>query len=86
MFIKQILRNFTSFERRVVVTGIGMVSPLGVNYSESWKNLKEYKSGIKDLSKSEYAKDLPGNCKYGATIPKEFDSKAYRTLVNIIFN
>jgi len=32
--------------RRVVVTGMGMVSPLGLNVSETWSQLIEGKSGI----------------------------------------
>lgn len=32
--------------RRVVVTGLGMVSPLGADLATSWKNALEGKSGI----------------------------------------
>ena len=32
-------------ERRVVVTGIGLISPLGLNVEESWGNMLEGKSG-----------------------------------------
>src|SRR5687767_9050725 len=32
--------------RRVVVTGIGVVSPLGLNLKDSWVNVVEGKSGI----------------------------------------
>jgi 3-oxoacyl-[acyl-carrier-protein] synthase II len=32
--------------RRVVVTGMGMVSPLGLNVPESWGNLLAGKSGV----------------------------------------
>jgi 3-oxoacyl-(acyl-carrier-protein) synthase len=71
-------------ERRVVVTGIGMVSPLGINVKESWVNIKNYESGIKDLSNMPYAKDLPKNCKIGAAIPHNFDPKPYKTIVHIL--
>lgn len=38
-------------KRRVVVTGIGMVTPLGDSVSETWKNLMEGKSGIGRLTR-----------------------------------
>ncbi len=37
------------FGRRVVVTGIGMVSPLGNTVDETWKNLLEGKSGVRHI-------------------------------------
>jgi 3-oxoacyl-[acyl-carrier-protein] synthase II len=74
-----ILKNFS---RRVVISGMGMVSPLGNNVKENWKNMKDLKSGIRDLSQEPYAKDLPQNCKIGATVNPNFDSRNYRTLVS----
>jgi 3-oxoacyl-(acyl-carrier-protein) synthase len=71
------------YSRRVVVTGIGMVTPIGNNKSENWKNIKDYKIGIRDLSEEIYSKDLPSNCRIGATILSSFDAKKYKTLVNI---
>lgn len=38
--------NQSSAKRRVVVTGLGMVSPIGVGVKESWKNILTGKSGI----------------------------------------
>ena len=35
--------------RRVVVTGIGMVSPVGATADDSWANLLAGKSGIMDI-------------------------------------
>ena len=35
--------------RRVVVTGIGMVSPLGASVSSTWENLISGKSGVRPL-------------------------------------
>jgi 3-oxoacyl-[acyl-carrier-protein] synthase II len=37
--------------RRVVVTGVGMVTPLGLNASDTWKNLCEGRSGIAPITK-----------------------------------
>lgn len=60
---------------------MGTVNPLGVNVQESWGNLKQLNSGIKNLENETYSKDLPHNCKIGAIIPKNFDNKNYKTLV-----
>src|SRR5690606_26609612 len=37
--------------RRVVVTGIGMVSPVGLTAEESWTNIKNGKSGIGHITR-----------------------------------
>lgn len=37
-------------ERRVVVTGMGMISPIGNNVSQSWNHLLEGKSGISPIT------------------------------------
>ncbi|MBI5141581.1 MAG: beta-ketoacyl-[acyl-carrier-protein] synthase family protein, partial [Nitrospirae bacterium] len=39
---------------RVVVTGIGMVTPLGATAHESWRNMKIGISGVRALTKSEF--------------------------------
>ena len=76
------IRKFSeNLSRRVVITGLGMVTPLGLNKKENWENLKLNKSGVRHLSQEIYANDLPKNCKYGATIPPNFDAKKYQTLV-----
>jgi 3-oxoacyl-[acyl-carrier-protein] synthase II len=43
-------------ERRVVITGVGMISALGNNAEETWKGLLEGRSGVGPLTKCE----LPG--------------------------
>jgi 3-oxoacyl-[acyl-carrier-protein] synthase II len=40
----------TSTKRRVVVTGMGAVTPLGLNATETWKNALEGKPGIHRIS------------------------------------
>ena len=42
-------------ERQVVVTGLGLVTPLGSGVAESWSRLIQGQSGVRKLSKS----DLP---------------------------
>jgi len=37
-------------KRRVVITGLGMVCPVGLNVSDSWANILAGKSGIRPLS------------------------------------
>lgn len=52
--------------RRVVVTGIGAITPLGGDIRTSWKRLIEGKSGIKKIEKFN-VDDL--NCRVAAQIP-----------------
>lgn len=52
--------------RRVVVTGIGMVSPLGHSCEESWENLKAGKSGVDYITlfdASEFPTKIAGEVK-----------------------
>lgn len=41
-------------KRRVVVTGLGIVSPIGCGWKEAWKNLCAGKSGIVGLTSGEF--------------------------------
>jgi 3-oxoacyl-[acyl-carrier-protein] synthase II len=52
--------------RRVVVTGLGMVSPLGCGVEVTWKRLLEGKSGAKKIDTFEVS-DL--RCQIGHVIP-----------------
>ena len=38
-------------ERRVVITGLGAITPLGNNVEEFWKGIKEGKCGIDKITK-----------------------------------
>ena len=52
--------------RRVVVTGLGLISPVGNSVAEGWKNLLEGRSGIADITKfdaSAYACRFAGEVK-----------------------
>ncbi|XP_011297273.1 3-oxoacyl-[acyl-carrier-protein] synthase, mitochondrial [Fopius arisanus] len=52
---------------RVVVTGLGVVSPLGVGVRNAWNSLISGKCGIQKLKEPEYEK-LP--CRVAALVPK----------------
>ena len=61
--------------RRVVVTGLGCVSPVGNTVAESWANLLAGKSGIDIITKF----DASGfNCHFGGEV-KGFDVESYMT-------
>ena len=60
--------------RRVVVTGIGMCSPLGFGYEHCWKSLISSKSGIRKLSGFE-TEDLKS--KIGGQLVLEGDSSLF---------
>jgi len=64
--------------RRVVVTGLGLLSPLGLGAEHSWKQLLAGKSGAKRIDTFE-VDDLP--CKIANVIPREgegaFDPEAF---------
>lgn len=53
-------------KRRVVVTGVGAVSPLGLSATETWKNLLEGKSGVARVTRfdiSGYESQIAGEVK-----------------------
>ena len=61
-------------QNRVVITGIGVVSPLGNTKEEFWNNLKEGVCGINRISKFELTEG------YDVTLAaevKDFDASKY---------
>lgn len=60
-------------KRRVVVTGVGLVTSLGLNTVNSWAGILTGKSGIKNIDYFDTSK-LP--CKIASTIP-EFNPEDY---------
>ena len=53
-------------KRRVVISGIGLVTPLGLGQSKNWNSLISGKSGINFLNSFD-ASDL--SCRIGGEIP-----------------
>ncbi|CAH2241177.1 jg3243 [Pararge aegeria aegeria] len=73
------LRKFTKVprRRRVVVTGLGVVSPLGRGTELAWKNLLKGHCGIVALKDEEYSK-LPS--RIAGIIPIESDTEIAKAL------
>lgn len=65
--ISRSLTTVARTKRRVVVTGIGVVCPLGVGTRNAWEALIDSKCGITKLTEPDYGK-LP--CKIAALVPK----------------
>lgn len=60
-------------EKKIVVTGLGIVCPIGNNLEESWKNALAGKSGVGKLTVME----APENCVTIAAEVKDFDPTKY---------
>ncbi|XP_068969396.1 3-oxoacyl-[acyl-carrier-protein] synthase, mitochondrial isoform X1 [Bombus flavifrons] len=81
VIINRRLTTAARCKRRVVVTGMGIVCPLGIGVQNAWQALINSKSGITKLTNPEYDK-LP--CKVAALVPKgngpnELDIDSYFT-------
>ncbi|MBP5251538.1 MAG: beta-ketoacyl-ACP synthase II [Treponema sp.] len=59
--------------RRVVVTGMGCLSPIGNSVDETWKSLKEGKCGISTITRYD---NTNFKVKYAAEV-KDFDAEKY---------
>lgn len=66
---KQAIRAYSeqTARRRVVVTGIGIVSPIGCNVETAWSNILKGVCGIRQLEDKAYD-NIP--CKIAAKIPE----------------
>ncbi len=60
-------------KRRVVITGLGMVSPVGLNVSDSWGNVLAGKSGIAPLTHFDVSKY---SVRFGGSV-RDFDITDY---------
>ena len=60
--------------RRVVVTGLGLVTPLGCGVEETWTRLLDGKSGAKPITRFDVS-DLP--CKIACTVPDKGEAAGF---------
>ena len=67
--------------RRVVVTGVGLLTTLGNDQKSSWENLINCKSGIKKIDQFDVS-DLP--CKIAGYLENNPDNKNYFNVDNLI--
>ena len=59
---------------RVVVTGMGAITPLGVGFKKSWQNLLLNKTGIKKVGE---LKGYDFKCRIGSPMPEEVYSEQF---------
>jgi 3-oxoacyl-[acyl-carrier-protein] synthase II len=76
------------FTRRVAVTGLGIVSPVGVSIPTAWKNLTEGRSGLREIT---YWDPSSLDCRAAGEV-HDFDANAWmdfkavrRTDKNVVF-
>lgn len=60
--------------KRVVITGLGLVTPLAANVENTWKRLTNGESGIKLIDRF-YTQDL--SCKVGGQVPLKSENDKY---------
>ena len=61
------------YDRRVVVTGLGVVSPVGNDRETAWSNLINGRSGIGEITRF----DASGYLQRWAGEVRDFDAKAW---------
>lgn len=60
--------------RRVVITGLGAITPLGLNVQQGWDNLIAGKSGISRITRFDVS-DFP--CQIAGQVPESFNAADY---------
>jgi len=61
-------------ERRVVITGMGAVTPLGLDVPTTWANLLAGKSGVRPITSWDASKY---DCRFAAQVPDEFEPRQH---------
>jgi 3-oxoacyl-(acyl-carrier-protein) synthase len=67
---------------RVVVTGMGIISPIGVGKEENWKNILAGKSGIVSLKGDKEFEGLKSQI--GGRLPSSFNLDEHKTSVSLL--
>lgn len=67
LIIRQVCRGYATGRRRVVVTGIGVISPVGCTAQSAWTNIVAGACGVERLTDAAYT-GLP--CRIAAKIPE----------------
>jgi 3-oxoacyl-[acyl-carrier-protein] synthase II len=62
-----------STPRRVVLTGIGVISPIGIDAASYWQSLVEGKSGVRSIRHADVSEF---DCRIAATV-EDFDAKKF---------
>ena len=79
--LKRAYYSTSAKTNRVVVTGMGIISPIGVGKEENWKNILAGKSGIVSLKGD---KDFEGlKSKIGGRLPSNFNIDDHKTSVRL---
>lgn len=74
------MRLLNQPNKRIVITGIGTVNPLGNNVNETYINLINGVSGVISLENESYKNSLPKNYMIGSPIRKSFQKEQYKTV------
>ena len=64
--------------RRVVITGIGLLTSIGFNVKDTWNNILSCKSGIKKITQFD-TENIP--CKIAGSISGNSNDKLFKSTV-----
>jgi 3-oxoacyl-(acyl-carrier-protein) synthase len=79
--LKRAYYSTSARTNRVVVTGMGIVSPIGVGKEENWKNILAGKSGIVSLKGDKEFEGLKSQI--GGRLPSNFNIDEHKTSVRL---
>jgi 3-oxoacyl-[acyl-carrier-protein] synthase II len=79
--LKRAYYSTSAKTNRVVVTGMGIVSPIGVGKEENWKNILAGKSGIVSLKGEKEFEGLKSQI--GGKLPSNFNINEHKTSVRL---